>query len=167
MSGPDSRRWWALIAIAASVVVVGLDLTVLSLALPTLARDLHASTSDLQWFSDAYTLVLAAAALPAGLLGDRLGRKKVLLVALVLFGISSAACAYATSSGELIAARAVLGLGAAAILPLSLSILPVLFTADERPKAIAIMARPCSSASRSARSWAATCSTTSGGARCS
>jgi DHA2 family multidrug resistance protein-like MFS transporter len=140
MSGPDSRRWWALIAIAASVVVVGLDLTVLSLALPTLARDLHASTSDLQWFSDAYTLVLAAAVLPAGLLGDRLGRKKVLLVALVLFGISSAACAYATSSGELIAARAVLGLGAAAILPLSLSILPVLFTADERPKAIAIMA---------------------------
>src|SRR5215469_12651974 len=140
MSGSDSRRWWALIAIAASVVVVGLDLTVLSLALPTLARDLHASTSDLQWFSDAYTLVLAAAVLPAGLLGDRLGRKKVLLVALVLFGISSAACAYATSSGGLIAARAVLGLGAAAIMPLSLSILPVLFTADERPKAIAIMA---------------------------
>ena len=140
MATSDSRRWWALIAIAASVVVVGLDLTVLSLALPTLARDLHASTSDLQWFSDAYSLVLAAAVLPAGLLGDRLGRKKVLLVALVLFGISSAACAYATSSGELIAARAVLGLGAAAILPLSLSILPVLFTADERPKAIAIMA---------------------------
>jgi EmrB/QacA subfamily drug resistance transporter len=140
MPGSDSRRWWALVAIAASVVVVGLDLTVLSLALPTLARDLHASTSDLQWFSDAYTLVLAAAVLPAGLLGDRLGRKKVLLVALVMFGISSAACAYATSSGELIAARAVLGLGAAAIMPLSLSILPVLFTADERPKAIAIMA---------------------------
>ncbi len=140
MPASDSRRWWALIAIAASVVVVGLDLTVLSLALPTLARDLHASTSDLQWFSDAYSLVLAAAVLPAGLLGDRLGRKKVLLAALVLFGVSSAACAYATSSGELIAARAVLGLGAAAILPLSLSILPVLFTADERPKAIAIMA---------------------------
>ena len=135
----DSRRWWALIAIAASVVVVGLDLTVLSLALPTLARDLHASTGDLQWFSDAYSLVLAAAVLPAGLLGDRLGRKKVLLAALVLFGASSALCAYASSTGELIAARAVLGLGAAAILPLSLSILPVLFTADERPKAIAIM----------------------------
>ena len=72
-------------------------------------------------------------------------RKKVLLVALVMFGISSAACAYATSSGELIAARAVLGLGAAAIMPLSLSILPVLFTADERPKAIAIMASATSS----------------------
>src|ERR1700719_5326686 len=94
----ESRRWWALIAIAASVIVVGLDLTVLSLALPTLARDLHASTGDLQWFSDAYSLVLAAAVLPAGLLGDRLGRKKVLLVALVLFGASSALCAYAGSA---------------------------------------------------------------------
>src|SRR5580700_2150802 len=140
MTENPARKWWALIAIASSVLVVGLDLTVLNLALPTIATDLHASTSDLQWISDAYSLVLAAAVLPAGLLGDRLGRKKVLLVALVLFGISSAACAYATSSGELIAARAVLGLGAAAILPLSLSILPVLFTADERPKAIAIMA---------------------------
>jgi DHA2 family multidrug resistance protein-like MFS transporter len=139
VDGSDSRRWWALVAIAASVLVVGLDLTVLSLALPTLARTLHASTSDLQWFSDAYSLVLAAVVLPAGLLGDRLGRKKVLLVALVMFGLSSAACAFATSSGELIAARAVLGLGAAAIFPLSLSILPVLFTVDERPKAIAIM----------------------------
>jgi DHA2 family multidrug resistance protein-like MFS transporter len=140
VTGSDRRRWWALIAIAASVVVVGLDLTVLSLALPTLSRDLHASTSDLQWFSDAYSLVIAAAVLPAGLLGDRLGRKRVLLVALVLFGASSALCALSTSSGELIAARALLGLGAAAIMPLSLSVLPVLFTPDERPKAIAIMA---------------------------
>src|SRR6202521_523877 len=134
----DSRRWWALIAIAASVVVVGLDLTVLSLALPTLARDLHASTGDLQWFSDAYSLVLAAAVLPAGLLGDRLGRKKVLFVALVLFGASSAACAYAGGVGELIAARAVLGIGAAAIFPLSLSVIPVLFAPEERQKAIAL-----------------------------
>ncbi|HLX49236.1 MAG TPA: MFS transporter [Streptosporangiaceae bacterium] len=139
MGVSDRRRWWALIAIAASVLVVGLDLTVLSLALPTLSRDLHASTGDLQWFSDAYSLVIAAAVLPAGLLGDRLGRKRVLLVALVLFGASSALCAFATSAGELIAARALLGLGAAAIMPLSLSILPVLFTAEERPKAIAIM----------------------------
>src|ERR1700690_3281200 len=75
MSGSDSRRWWALVAIAASVLVVGLDLTVLNLALPTLSRDLHASTGDLQWFSDAYSLVLAAAVLPAGLLGDRIGRR--------------------------------------------------------------------------------------------
>src|ERR1700683_4534034 len=140
MADSSARKWWALVAIAASVLVVGLDLTVLNLALPTIATDLHASTGDLQWFSAAYSLVLAAAMLPAGLLGDRLGRKKVLLVALVLFGASSAACAYATSTGELIAARAVLGIGAAAIFPLSLSVIPVLFAPEERQKPIALMA---------------------------
>jgi EmrB/QacA subfamily drug resistance transporter len=136
----SARKWWALVAIAASVLVVGLDLTVLNLALPTIATDLHASSSDLQWFSDAYSLVLAAAMLPAGMLGDRLGRKKVLIVALILFGASSAACAYAGGVGELIAARAVLGIGAAAIFPLSLSVIPVLFAPEERQKAIALMA---------------------------
>ncbi|HEY2130350.1 MAG TPA: DHA2 family efflux MFS transporter permease subunit [Streptosporangiaceae bacterium] len=139
MSGSDARKWWALVAIAASVLVVGLDLTVLSLALPVLSAQLHASTSDLQWFSAAYSLVLAAALLPAGLLGDRMGRKKLLLIALVLFGISSAACAFSTSSAELIAARAVLGLGAAAIFPMSIAVLPVLFTEEERPRAIAVV----------------------------
>jgi MFS transporter, DHA2 family, multidrug resistance protein len=140
MAESSARKWWALIAIAASVLVVGLDLTVLNLALPTIATDLHASTSDLQWISDSYSLVLAAVMLPAGLLGDRLGRKKVLLVALVLFGAASAACAYATGTGELIAARAVLGIGAAAIFPLSLSVIPVLFAPEERQRAIALMA---------------------------
>jgi MFS transporter, DHA2 family, multidrug resistance protein len=140
MAVNTARKWWALVAIAASVLVVGLDLTVLNLALPTIATDLHASTGDLQWISDAYSLVLAAAMLPAGLLGDRLGRKKVLLAALVLFGASSAACAYATSVGELIAARAVLGVGAAAIFPLSLAVIPVLFAPEERQRAIALMA---------------------------
>jgi MFS transporter, DHA2 family, multidrug resistance protein len=140
MAENGARRWWALVAIAASVLVVGLDLTVLNLALPTIAIDLHASTSDLQWISDSYSLVLAAVMLPAGLLGDRLGRKKVLLTALVLFGASSAACAYASGTGELIAARAVLGIGAAAIFPLSLSVIPVLFAPEERQKAIALMA---------------------------
>jgi MFS transporter, DHA2 family, multidrug resistance protein len=140
MADNSTRKWWALVAIAASVLVVGLDLTVLTLALPTIAVDLHASTTDLQWFTDAYSLVLAAAILPAGLLGDRYGRKKVLLIALALFGASSVACAYATSTGELIAARAALGLGAAAIFPLSLSVIPVLFAPEERQKAIALMA---------------------------
>jgi MFS family permease len=140
MAENGARKWWALVAIAASVLVVGLDLTVLNLALPTIAVDLHASTSDLQWISDSYSLVLAAVMLPAGLLGDRLGRKKVLLVALVLFGAASAACAYATGTGELIAARALLGIGAAAIFPLSLSVIPVLFAPAERQKAIALMA---------------------------
>jgi DHA2 family multidrug resistance protein-like MFS transporter len=140
MANNPARKWWALVAIAASVLVVGLDLTVLNLALPTIATDLHASTSDQQWFLDAYSLVLAAAMLPAGLLGDRLGRKKVLLVALTLFGASSLACAYAANTGELIAARAILGIGAAAIFPLSLAVIPVLFGPEERQRAIALMA---------------------------
>jgi MFS transporter, DHA2 family, multidrug resistance protein len=135
----DARRWWALGALALSVLVVGLDLFVLSLALPTLSRSLHASSADLQWFVDAYTLVLAAALLPAGLLGDRIGRKKLLTGALVLFGLASLACAYSQSAGELIAARAVLGLAAAVILPMSLAVLPVLFTPAERSRAIAVV----------------------------
>src|SRR5580692_7696859 len=69
MADNSARRWWALVAIAASVLVVGLDLTVLNLALPTISTDLHASTSDLQWILDSYSLVLAAVMLPAGLLG--------------------------------------------------------------------------------------------------
>jgi MFS transporter, DHA2 family, multidrug resistance protein len=137
--GSDTRRWWALIAISASVLVVGLDLTVLNLALPVLSTQLHASTTDLQWFSASYSLVLAAALLPAGMLGDRAGRKKMLLIALVVFGASSAACAFAGSAGELIAARAVLGLGAAMIFPMSIAVLPVLFAPDERPRAIAVV----------------------------
>ncbi len=138
--GADGRRWWALIAMAASVLVVGLDLTVLNLALPTIATQLHASNSDLQWFSSAYSLVLAAAILPAGLLGDRYGRKRVLLISLLVFGISSALCSYSTNTGELIATRAILGIGAAAIFPMSLSVIPVLFRPEERQKAIALMA---------------------------
>ena len=137
--GSDARRWWALVAISASVLVVGLDLTVLNLALPVLSAQLHASTTDLQWFSASYSLVLAAALLPAGLLGDRVGRKKMLLIALVVFGASSAACAFAGSPGELIAARAVLGLGAAVIFPMSIAVLPVLFAPDEQPRAIAVV----------------------------
>jgi MFS transporter, DHA2 family, multidrug resistance protein len=133
-----NRRWWALAALSLSALVVGLDLTVLNLALPTLATALHASTSDLQWIVDSYGLVLAAMMLPAGLLGDRFGRKRLLLGALTLFAAASLACAYAPSAGALIAARAVLGLGAAAILPLAISVLPVLFSPEERKRALSI-----------------------------
>ena len=138
MNAPGSRRWWALGALALSLLVVGLDGTVLSIALPTLSTELHASTGQLQWFVDAYLLVLAAALLPAGLLGDRYGRKKLLLAALVVFGAASLACAYASSAGMLIAARAALGVSAAFLMPLSLAVLPVLFTPRERPRAISI-----------------------------
>src|SRR5579864_964506 len=110
MSNLGNRRWWALGALTLAVLAVGLDGTVLSVALPTLATALHASESDLQWFSSGYLLVLAAAMLPAGLLGDRYGRKKVMIGALVLFGAGSAACAYAPSAGAFLVARLALGL---------------------------------------------------------
>ena len=134
----STSRWYALAALALSTLAVGLDTTVLSVALPTLARDLDASTADLQWFTTAYLLVLAAVLLPAGMLGDRLGRKRMLIGALVLFGAASVACAYAQNAGQLIAARAVLGLGAAVIMPLSGAVLTVLFAPAERARAMSI-----------------------------
>jgi len=138
--GLGARRWWALGAVSLGVLAVGLDGTVLSVALPTLAGKLHASESDLQWFSSGYLLVLAAAMLPAGLLGDRYGRRKVMLIALALFAVGSAACASAPSSGWFIAARALLGVAGAGVIVMALSALTVLFTEQERPKAVGIWA---------------------------
>ena len=136
MTQLQPRRWWALGALAVSLLTVGLDLTVLNVAVPTLAVDLGATTTQLQWFGNAYTLALAALLLPAGLLGDRFGPKKLLLGALALFGLASLACAYASTPGQLIAARVVLGAGAAFLIPLSLSLLNTLFPPEERAKAL-------------------------------
>src|SRR6266702_655159 len=133
-----NRRWWALGALSLAVLAVGLDGTVLSVALPTLATALHASESDLQWFSSGYLLVLAAAMLPAGLLGDRYGRKKVLLASLALFGAGSALCAYSTSPGAFIAARMLLGVAGAGIIVMVLAAFTVLFNEEERPRAVGI-----------------------------
>lgn len=135
-----TRRWWALGAVSLAVLTVGLDSTVLSVALPTLAKALHASESDLQWFSSGYLLVLAAAMLPAGLLGDRFGRKKVMLIALGLFGVGSVACAYSTSAAEFLAARMLVGLAGAGVIVMAITALTVLFSKEERPKAIGIWA---------------------------
>jgi len=138
--GVGVRRWWALGALVMGGVAVGLDATVLSVALPTLARKLHASASDLQWFSSAYLLVLAAAMLPLGLLGDRYGRRKVLLGSFVLFAIGSVACAASPSSGAFIAARVLLALAGAGLIVMGFATLPVLFEEEERPRAGGIMA---------------------------
>ncbi|TQF66292.1 MFS transporter [Rhodococcus spelaei] len=132
-----TNRWWALGALAVAMLTIGLDTTVLIVALPTLAVDLHADTSQLQWFSTAYTLVLAGALLPAGTLGDRIGRKRMLVVSMTLFGLASVACAYARTAGELIGARAVLGLAAAVMMPMSMAVLPVMFP-DKRDQARAL-----------------------------
>jgi DHA2 family multidrug resistance protein-like MFS transporter len=138
MNTIGTRRWWALGAVMLAVLAVGLDGTVLSVAIPTLAGVLHATESDLQWFSSGYLLALAVAMLPVGLLGDRFGRKKVMLADLLLFGAGSAACAYASSAGAFIAARFVLGVAGAGIIVMALSALTVLFTKEERPRAVGI-----------------------------
>lgn len=135
----DPHRWWTLAVTSVAMLVIGLDTTVLNVALPTLSEDLHASTSQLQWFADAYLLVLASLLLPAGMLGDRWGRRPLMLTALTVFAAGSAWCAYAGSPGSLIAARAFLGLGAALLIPLAFSLLVVLFDRDERPKAMAVL----------------------------
>ena len=140
MTDLGARRWWALIAVSLSVLTVGLDGTVLSVALPTLSSALHATESDLQWFSSGYFLVLAAAMLPAGLLGDRFGRKKVLLASLALFGIGSAISAYSTSAAEFLASRILLGLAGGGIIVMAIASLTVLFSQEERPKAVGVWA---------------------------
>ncbi|WP_405066327.1 DHA2 family efflux MFS transporter permease subunit [Kribbella sp. NBC_01510] len=132
-----ARRFGVLIALCLAVLVLGLDTTVLNVALPTLASDLDASTSQLQWMANSYNLVLAALLLPAGLLGDRYGRRKIIAIALTLFGAASLACGLADSAEGLIAARAFLGVGAAMIVPVALSLITVLFrTEEDRKKAI-------------------------------
>jgi EmrB/QacA subfamily drug resistance transporter len=133
-------RWWALAALVISGLVIGLDATVLFTALPTLSSKLGASTSDLQWIAAAYTLTLGGLLLPGGVLGDRYGRKRLLLVGLVIFGLSSVIASQATTAATLIVMRALMGAGAALIVPLSLSILPSMFTPEERPRAISVTA---------------------------
>ena len=135
----SSGKWWALVPVVLAVLTVGLDATILSVALPTLGRSLHASTGQLQWFVAAYTLVFAAALVPGGMLGDRYGRRKMLVLSLLVFGAASIACALAPSAGAFIAARALLGLGAAVMLPMVLALLPVLFDETERPRAIGVV----------------------------
>jgi EmrB/QacA subfamily drug resistance transporter len=132
------RRWWALAALTLSVLVVGVDGTIISVALPTLAADLHADSAQLQWIGGAYLLALSVAMLPIGVLGDRYGHKRLLLSGIALFGVASAAGSLAGSPATVIASRAVLGLGAATVIPLSMALLPRIFSKQELPRAIAV-----------------------------
>ena len=116
---------------------VSLDNTILIIALPTLARELHASAADLQWMVDAYILVFAGFLLLSGAMSDRFGRRRMLVIGLVLFGVGSALAPLVTDSSQLIALRAFMGLGASFMMPATLSIIADVFDADERPKAIA------------------------------
>ncbi|HEX6682382.1 MAG TPA: MFS transporter [Candidatus Limnocylindrales bacterium] len=132
------KRWYALAALVLCGLVIGLDGTVLNVALATLSADLGATTGELQWIVAAYLVTFSVFLLPAGAAGDRWGRKRLLLAGVALFGASSALAAFATDAATLIAARAVMGVGAAIILPLSMSTLPVIFAENERSRAISV-----------------------------
>jgi EmrB/QacA subfamily drug resistance transporter len=142
MANPEGyeQRWWILAVLCLSLLVIGLDNTILNVALPSLVNDLHASTSQLQWIVDAYTLVFAGLLLTAGSLGDRYGRRYALAAGLIVFGVGSAMSAFAGSTTQLIATRALMGAGGALIMPATLSILTNVFPPDERGRAIGIWA---------------------------
>jgi EmrB/QacA subfamily drug resistance transporter len=134
----EPRRWWVLAVMSVGTLLVFLDDTVVNTALPQISVDLDASTSALQWVIDAYVLVLAGLLLLCGSIGDRYGRKRMMTVGLVVFGFAAAGAALATSTGVLIAMRALQGLGAALVLPATLSIVVSVFPRHERAKAIAV-----------------------------
>ncbi len=133
------RRWLILAVLVVSLLVVVLDNTVLNVAMRTIAdphRGLGATQSELEWAVNSYTLVFAGLLFTWGVLGDRLGRKKILLAGLVLFGVASAASAYAQTPAQLIGARALMGIGGAAVMPATLSIISNVFDPRERARAI-------------------------------
>jgi EmrB/QacA subfamily drug resistance transporter len=136
-----ARRWWTLAVMCLSLMVIGVDNTILNVALPTLVRDLGATTSQLQWIVDSYTLVFAGLLLTAGSLGDRFGRRRALSAGLLIFGAGSVASALAGSAEQLIVTRALMGIGGALIMPATLSIISNVFTVPaERGRAIAVWA---------------------------
>ncbi|HEX7745600.1 MAG TPA: MFS transporter [Micromonosporaceae bacterium] len=135
------RRWTILGVLVVSLLVVVLDNTILNVALRTLAdpvRGLGATQGELEWAINSYTLVFAGLLFTFGVLGDRYGRKRFLLLGLALFGLSSLLSAYAQDPGQLVAARALMGVGGAAIMPVTLSIISNVFDPRERAKAIGI-----------------------------
>lgn len=133
------RRPLVLVSLLLAAFAINLDTTIVNVALPTLVRELDASTTQLEWIVDAYNLMFAALVLAAGNLSDRLGRKGVLLAGLAVFGTATLAGGLGNSPGHLIAARAVMGLGAALIFPATLSLLTNVFTErHERARAIGL-----------------------------
>ena len=134
------RRWWTLVTLSTSLLIIGLDNTVLNVAIPTLQREFNATATSLQWMVDAYILVFGGLLLTMGFLGDRFGRKRALQLGLVVFGLASTYAAYAGSSAQLITARALMGIGGALIMPSTLSIITNVFPREERGKAIGIWA---------------------------
>ncbi|WP_027944489.1 MFS transporter [Amycolatopsis taiwanensis] len=134
----NPRRWLILIVLCLSTLVLTIDSQVLTVAIPALIRDLGANAQDIQWITDAYILTLAGLLLTAGSLSDRYGRRRVMIIGLVLFGLASLGATYTTSPLQLIGCRALMGVGSALILPSTLSILITVFDDEERRKATSV-----------------------------
>ncbi|GGW62047.1 MFS transporter [Streptomyces griseoloalbus] len=131
------QRWLVLAVVSGSLLLCGIDLTVLHVAVPSMNRDLQPSAAQLLWIVDVYSLALAALLVTCGTLGDRIGRRRMVLSGFFTFGLASAACAFSTSTAQLIASRAALGAGAAMIMASTVAIIRVVFT-DDRERAFAI-----------------------------
>jgi EmrB/QacA subfamily drug resistance transporter len=135
------RRWVVLSVLCVTLLMISLDTTILNVALPSVVRDLHATSSQLQWIVDAYAVALAGLLLTLGALGDRVGRKWVFMGGLVVFAAGSAFAAFSGSPERLMASRAVMGVGAAALMPCTLSILTNIFVTErDRSRAIGFWA---------------------------
>ncbi|MFF3572033.1 MFS transporter [Nocardia jiangxiensis] len=133
----DPRRWWILVVLCLSLLVLMIDGTVLNIAIPSLIRDLNATPADVQWILDAYILVFAGLLLTAGSLSDRFGRRRMLITGLAVFGAASLLAVLADAPWQVIAARAAMGVGGSLLMPSTLSILMTTFAEDERRKAMA------------------------------
>jgi EmrB/QacA subfamily drug resistance transporter len=137
---PENKKWWTLGAVSVGLFMIMLDNTVVNVALPSIGRDLHVSISSLEWVVTAYALTFAALLITGGKLGDLMGRRRIFIIGIAIFTLSSLACGLAPTAGFLIGARAVQGVGAALMNPASLSIITATFPPRERGQAIGIWA---------------------------
>jgi EmrB/QacA subfamily drug resistance transporter len=135
-----ARRWWVLATMTVCLLVVIMGNTILNVAIPTLQRELGATHGELQWAVDAYILVFAGLLFSWGVIGDRIGRKRVLLIGLTVFAVGSVFAAFSDSPIELIGWRAVMGIGGAAVQPTTLAVITNVFPPRERGRAIGVWA---------------------------
>src|SRR5919202_6577985 len=137
----ENKKWWTLGSLCFALFMIMLDNTVVNVALPAIKTDLGISTSELEWTVAAYALTFASLLLTGGKLGDLLGRRLIFVIGLIVFTASSLACGLSQTGAELIAARAVQGVGAALMMPATLSIISATFAVRERGMAIDISTR--------------------------
>src|SRR3954471_11305131 len=150
--GMSSQQRWTLVLVCTAVFMLLLDITVVSVALPSIQRDLHASLSDLQWVSAAYALVLAVLLLPAATLGDRLGRRRLFLVGLVAFTVGSLACALAPTALALELFRALQGVGGAVLFATATPLLRSEFSGAALARALGVFGATLGAATSASRS---------------